>query len=160
MTMLEHIKRLFVYDDWANREVIAALQALDAPPARSLNLLGHIVSAERLWLERLLVQKPTLAVWPLLTIEQCKLQVDQLPGLWQNYLTSLGEAGLPRSLTYENTKGESFTSQQQDILLHVVMHSAYHRGQIASDMRAAGFTPAYTDFIHGVRQGFVDQARR
>jgi uncharacterized damage-inducible protein DinB len=158
--MLEHIKRLFVYDDWANREVIAALQALDAPPARSLNLLGHIVSAERLWLERLLVQTPTLAVWPLLTIEQCKLQVDQLPGLWQNYLTSLGEAGLPRSLTYKNTKGESFTSQPQDILLHVVMHSAYHRGQIASDMRAAGFTPAYTDFIHGVRQGFVDQARR
>jgi uncharacterized damage-inducible protein DinB len=106
------------------------------------------------------VQTPTLAVWPLLTIEQCKLQVDQLPGLWQNYLTSLGEAGLPRSLTYKNTKGESFTSQPQDILLHVVMHSAYHRGQIASDMRAAGFTPAYTDFIHGVRQGFVDQARR
>jgi uncharacterized damage-inducible protein DinB len=156
MTMLEHIKRLFAYDDWANHEIFSSLQALDAPPARALNLLGHIVSAERLWLERLLVQKQTLPVWPLFTIEQCKLEVDQLPGLWQSYLTSVGEAGLSRSLSYTNTKGDRFTSQKQDILLHVVMHSAYHRGQIAADMRAAGFVPAYTDFIHAVRQGFVE----
>ncbi len=156
MTMLEHIGTLFSYDDWANREVLGSLQALATPPARSIKLLAHIVSAERLWLERLLVQKQILPVWPLFTIEQCKLEVDQLPGLWKNYLTSLGEAGLSRSLTYKNTKGESFTSQKQDILLHVVIHSAYHRGQIAADMRAAGFTPAYTDFIHAVRQGFVE----
>jgi uncharacterized damage-inducible protein DinB len=154
--MLEHIKHLFAYDDWANHEVLASLQALEHPPARSLKFLGHIVSAERLWLERLLLQKQTSPVWPLFTIEQCKLEVDQLPGLWKSYLTSLGEAGLSRSLSYTNTKGERFASQKQDILLHVVMHSAYHRGQIAADMRAAGFTPAYTDFIHGVRQGFVE----
>jgi uncharacterized damage-inducible protein DinB len=156
MTMLGHITSLFAYDDWANREVLTSLQALDAPPTRSISLLAHIVSAERLWLERLLVQKQTPPVWPLFTLEQCKLEVDQLPGLWKSYLTSLGEAGLSRSLTYQNTKGESFTSRKQDILLHVVMHSAYHRGQIAADMRAAGFTPPYTDFIHAVRQGFVE----
>jgi uncharacterized damage-inducible protein DinB len=156
VTMLEHIRNLFSYDDWANREVLTSLQALDAPPGRSVKLLAHILSAERLWLERLLVQKQTLPVWPLSTIAQCKLEVDQLPGLWKNYLTALGEAGLARSLTYKNTKGESFSSQKQDILLHVVMHSAYHRGQIAANLRAAGFTPPYTDFIHAVRQGFLE----
>ena len=156
MTMLEHIHNLFSYDDWANREVLASLQALDAPPERSVKLLAHILSAERLWLERLLVQKQTLPVWPLSTLAECNLEVDQLPGLWKNYLTALGEAGLARSLTYKNTKGESFSSQKQDILLHVVMHSAYHRGQIAADMRAAGFSPPYTDFIHAVRQGFLE----
>jgi uncharacterized damage-inducible protein DinB len=156
VTMLEHIRNLFSYDDWANREVLGSLQALNAPPGRSVRLLAHILSAERLWLERLLVQKQTLPVWPLSTIAQCKLEVDQLPGLWRNYLTAVGEAGLARSLTYKNTKGESFSSQKQDILLHVVMHSAYHRGQIAADLRAAGFTPPYTDFIHAVRQGFLE----
>ena len=156
MTMLEHIGRLFCYDDWGNREVLGSLQALDAPPERSVKLLAHILSAERLWLERLLVQKQTLPVWPLSTLAQCKLEVDQLPSLWENYLTSLGEAGLVRSLTYKNTKGESFSSQKQDILLHVVMHSAYHRGQIAAEMRAEGFAPPYTDFIHAVRQGFLE----
>jgi uncharacterized damage-inducible protein DinB len=154
--MLEHIRNLFSYDDWANRHVLASLQALATPPARSIQLLAHIVSAERLWLERLLVQKQTWPVWPLFTLEQCKLEVDRLSGLWKNYLTSLGEAGLSQTITYKNTKGESFTSQEQDILMHVVMHAAYHRGQIAADMRAAGFTPASTDFIHAVRQGFVE----
>jgi uncharacterized damage-inducible protein DinB len=35
------------------------------------------------------------------------------------------------------------------------LHSAYHRGQIAFQMRQTGHAPAYTDFIHGVRQGHV-----
>ena len=156
MSMLEHLQRLFRYDHWANREILTALETLPSPPQRPLNLLSHIVSAERLWLERLLLQKQTLPVWPLFTVEQCKLEVEQLPGLLQNYLNSVGESGLTRSLSYKNTKGEAFSSQKQDILMHVVMHSAYHRGQIAAEMRAGGFTPAYTDFIHAVRQGFVD----
>ena len=94
-------------------------------------------------------------MWPTFTLDQCKAEIGQLANLWKKYLTSLGEAGLMDSITYKNTGGETFTSQKQDVLLHVVMHSAYHRGQIAADMRAAGFTPAYTDFIHAVRQGFL-----
>jgi uncharacterized damage-inducible protein DinB len=156
MTMLEHIGILFSYDDWANREVLTSLEALKSPPERSLKLLAHILSAERLWLERLLAEKQTLPVWPLFTLKDCKPEIDQLHERWKNYLISLGEAGLSNSLTYKNTKGESFTSKKQDVLLHVVMHAAYHRGQIAADVRAAGFTPAYTDFIHAVRQGFVE----
>ena len=154
--MLEHIQRLFAYNDWANREVLTALQKLEVPPPRSVKLLAHIVAAERLWLERLSLQKQTYPVRPDFTLEQCTLEVEELPRLWKAYLTSLKEDALARALTYKNAKGESWTSQKQDILMHVILHSAYHRGQIAADMRAAGFTPAYTDFIHAVRQEFVE----
>jgi len=156
MSMISYFQRLFACDDWANHEVLASLQGLKVPPARSLKFLAHIVSAERLWLERLLVQKQTYPVWPDFSLEQCGLEVAELSGLWKNYLGSLKEAGLSRELTYKNSKGENWTSQKQDILMHVIMHSAYHRGQIAADMRSAGFPPPYTDFIHGVRQGFVE----
>jgi uncharacterized damage-inducible protein DinB len=44
-------------------------------------------------------------------------------------------------------------------LIHVLFHSAYHRGQIALQMRASGLTPAYTDFIHAVRQGSLRYLR-
>jgi uncharacterized damage-inducible protein DinB len=120
-----------------------------------VDLLAHIVSAERLWLERLLMQKQTSPVWPTFTLDRSQSEIGELAGLWKNYLSSLGESGLTDSIDYKNTKREKFTSQKQDVLLHVVMHSAYHRGQIAADMRAAGFSPAYTDFIHAVRQGFL-----
>ena len=59
-------------------------------------------------------------------------------------------------MSYRNSQGETWSSRKDDILMHVVMHSAYHRGQIAADMRIAGLVPAYTDFIHSVRQGFVE----
>ena len=56
----------------------------------------------------------------------------------------------------ENKYGrERFRSSLHDILMHVIMHSAYHRGQIAADMRASGAEPVYTDFIHAVRQGLI-----
>ena len=71
-------------------------------------------------------------------------------------MDTANEAGLSHPVSYRNSKGENWTNRKDDILLHVIMHSAYHRGQIATDMRAAGFTPASTDFIHGVRQGLVE----
>jgi len=155
MDMVKHVKRLFDYDDWANREVMKALEATKDAPVRSVKLLAHILSAERVWLERLTLQKQSNPVWPEFSLERCRLEAAELPVLWRNYLDSTNEEGLARSLTYKNTKGETFTSLKQDILLHVVMHSAYHRGQIAADMRAAGHNPAYTDFIHAVRQGLA-----
>ena len=45
---------------------------------------------------------------------------------------------------------------RHDILSHVLRHSHYHRGQIASAVREAGGTPAYTDFIHAVRTGLIE----
>jgi len=156
MSTMQNIQRFFAYDDWANHEVLRSLEALPGPPQRSVKLLAHILSARRLWLERLLAQKQTYPVWPDFTMGQCKSEAAELPALWKKYLTALKEDELSQSLTYKNTKGESWTSQKQDILMHVVMHSTYHRGQIAADIRAAGFTPPYTDFIHGVRQGFVE----
>jgi uncharacterized damage-inducible protein DinB len=154
--MIEYIQRLFSYDDWANREVLSALRALKAAPPRSVKLLAHILSAEKLWYERLQLQKQTYPVWPDFSLEHCNLEAEELLKLWKTYLQSLKEDGLTRLLSYKNTKGESFSSSKQDILMHVVMHSAYHRGQIAADVRAAGFVPPYTDFIHATRRGFLN----
>jgi uncharacterized damage-inducible protein DinB len=68
----------------------------------------------------------------------------------------MDERRLESGITYRNTKGEPWTNSVGDILMHVTMHSAYHRGQIAAAMRAEGHAPAYTDFIHGARQGFFE----
>jgi uncharacterized damage-inducible protein DinB len=156
MSTIPHFRRLFQYDDWANHEVVAALEKLESPPAKSVRLLAHIVAAERLWLERMRTQKQTFPVWPDFTLDQCKLEIEELGKMWKQFFATRQPDELSGAATYKNTKGESFTNQIEDILMHVVVHSAYHRGQIATDMRAAGFTPALTDFIHAVRQGLVE----
>ena len=156
MDLVAHLNRLFAYDLWANRAILASLGAIDNPPRRSVEFLAHILSAQRLWWQRIAEQAPTLPVWPDLSLPECASQAEDLAAIWKAYLGKMDEAGLSQSVTYNNTRGERWTSKIEDILQHVVMHSAYHRGQIAIDMRAAGFVPAYTDFIHAVRQRNIE----
>lgn len=153
--MVIDLVRLFAYEAWANLETLASLRAAGTPSPRALKVMAHVVAAQRLWLGRLKQEAARVAVWPELTLEQCDAQLAELSRAWQDYLGGLGTARLAESIPYTNTKGERWTSTVQDILLHVVLHSSYHRGQIASDVRAAGQEPAYTDFIHSVRQGFI-----
>ena len=156
MNTVDHFTRLFAYDAWANHEVLSGLRTASEPPARCLKFIAHILAAERLWLERLELKEQTLPVWPGFTVDECGHLAADLSQRWKRYLETSSEADLANSVGYRNSKGESWRSRKDDILMHVVMHSAYHRGQIAADMRSAGLTPAYTDFIHSVRQGFVE----
>jgi uncharacterized damage-inducible protein DinB len=154
--LVEHLERLFAWDDWANREALASLQRCDPAPPRSLRFLAHIVAAERLWLARMKQEPQPMAVWPELSLRQCATELQALRPLWDERIAGLGPAGLEQPVPYTNSKGERWSSRVEDILLHVVTHSAYHRGQIAADVRASGQTPPYTDFIHCVRQGLLE----
>lgn len=153
MNIADHLRQ-FAYDEWANHEVLTAMQSGGADE-RSLALLAHTLAAQRLWLERIQQKPQSSPVWPKATPETCAAQVEDMGRRWREYLESISEADLVRSISYKNSKGDLWTSTVADILTHVILHSAYHRGQIASHMRATGKTPAYTDFIQAVRCGFV-----
>jgi uncharacterized damage-inducible protein DinB len=154
--MSRHLDRLLRFDVWANQETVASLKQ-GPPPAKSLRWMGHIIGAEFVWLARLKREPATLPVWPDLSVEECAHRMGTLSGLWPEYLIEAenGER-FAEQIRYTNSKGEEWTSSVEDILTHVTIHSAYHRGQIASDLRSAGQVPAYTDFIHAVRQGFIE----
>jgi uncharacterized damage-inducible protein DinB len=156
MELIEHLRRQFAYDAWANHEVLAGLRASTHPHARPLQLLSHVLSAERLWLERITMQPQSLPIWPDFTLDQCDAQIADVERLWDAFFGQLAPVGLLEKVVYKNSKGEPWTSTVEDILTHVALHSAYHRGQIASQVRAAGEQPAYTDFIHAVRLGLIE----
>ncbi|MGA9391677.1 MAG: DinB family protein [Candidatus Sulfotelmatobacter sp.] len=158
MDLLEHLLRQFEYDAWANREVLAAIKANGSASSstRLLQLLAHIVSAESLWLERIEERSQSLPVWPDFTLHQCEAQIAEVAQLWRGYFRKLSSSDLSKKVSYKNSKGEPWSSTVQDVLAHVVLHSSYHRGQIAILMRAAGDAPAYTDFIHAARQGLIE----
>ena len=93
--------------------------------------------------------------WAEWTRDQCEAQGGKLPPLWKDYLKGMRAAGLSQQVSYLNSKGETWTNSVGDILTHVLLHSSYHRGQIATELRAAGLEPACTDFIHAVREGLI-----
>lgn len=149
--MLARLYRHFTYDDWANRQALAALRRAEPAPTRAVMRLAHVLAAQYLWLARLNREAPPMAVWPRFTLEECGGLIDELPAVWGTFLEGAGEAGLAERVAYTNSKGESFTSRAGDVVEHVLLHGAYHRGQIAADLRTAGHEPPYTDFIHWVR---------
>lgn len=156
MEMIQHFYRMFTYDDWANRETLASLQAVINPPEKAVKLMAHIYAAEILWLDRLLKQPPSVPVWPDMMLTQVAMELPELLKKWRQYLEAIQSANLIDQISYTNTKGELWSSTIMDVLNHVTTHSHYHRGQIAIEMRAAGFAPAYTDFIHAARKGLLD----
>jgi uncharacterized damage-inducible protein DinB len=117
--------------------------------------MSHIVAAEWVWLSRIKREESPVEVWPELSLEQCEAQLTDLAGDWHDLLGGLTPTNPAERVSYRNSKGEPWSSTVEDIVLHVVMHSAYHRGQVATQLGAAGHPPAYTDFIHAARQGLI-----
>jgi uncharacterized damage-inducible protein DinB len=146
--------RLLRYDTWATSETLGSLRS-GTPPVKALRWLAHIVGSGELWLARLRDEPPMMAVWPDLDLDGCAAGVARLAEQWPRYLEGLGDGDLEEEAGYRNSRGEYWTSTVADILTHVAMHGSYHRAQIAAAVRESGGEPAYTDFIHAVREGLV-----
>lgn len=155
MSDIRNFERLFSYDHWANQQLILALESTGVSLPRSFKAFAHIVSAEKLWWERLNLKPQTYPVWPEFTLAKCRAEVEELRELWKTYLMAQSDDSLAQQIHYKNSKGESFTNRAADILEHVIIHSTHHRGQIVADLRAAGHAPPYIDFIHAVRQNLI-----
>lgn len=146
-----NLERLFQYDDWANREVVARLREIGSP-GPMVRLLNHVVGTQWVWIARLNDEQVKTAVWPELSIDEIANELDRLREVWRSVLQRIDATS---SIEYRNTKGQLWTSRVEDVIMHVIMHSAYHRGQIATLVREGGNTPAYTDYIQATRSGAV-----
>lgn len=148
--LLEQLKRLIEHAEWANAQLVAALER--QPVADDVvELFAHVLGAEEVWLSRLEGRKATLAVWPALSISQSAAAAASNAVAWREYMTRLTSEDMRREVSYVNSAGQAFTSTIADIVTHVAMHGSYHRGQVSLRIRRDGGTPAPTDFIAFVR---------
>jgi uncharacterized damage-inducible protein DinB len=157
MKTLQHLRRLFEYNLWANRrafESLGSLEGSEGGEARALRAFLHLLVAEREWALRLEESRDTTGFnfWPDPTREACSSLLDENLRSYASLLGRLSEEDLARTATYKNSKGVAYTTSYLDILTHVAFHSAYHRGQVASAVRESGGTPAYTDFVGWQRE--------
>jgi uncharacterized damage-inducible protein DinB len=155
MDRIEAFRRSFAHGDWANQALCEALRSCSDPPREAVAWLAHVVGAESLWLARLNGGASALAVWPELALPELANALSGLRLAWQALLEPLTAPALERTIHYTNTRGERWTNRVDDVLEHVLLHGAHHRGQIASALRAAGQDPPVLDYIHYVRTGQV-----
>jgi uncharacterized damage-inducible protein DinB len=162
----QHVLQLYAYHHWATDRVLDALavasrEELDRKWGGSFGtgraLLRHVVGVERLWLERWkgtsLKQLPDFAATH--SGREFRAEWETVKGDQQRFLAALTNGQLASDLAYVNTKGERWTYPLAEVLVHVVNHGTYHRGQLTHLLRDLGQPAPSTDYLI-----FVDEKRR
>ncbi len=153
------INALVAYDDWANDRLLEALHSLSAeeferPLSGSFHSLratwANLVMAEWLWFWRWQGKPPAVVpAWVAeASREQLKDTLLEVGRQRREALAPLSDADLARRATYTNLAGDkSWELSVGQLLTHVVNHSTYHHGQIATLLRQLGRQGPSTDFV-------------
>jgi uncharacterized damage-inducible protein DinB len=152
------IKKLFNYNYWARDRQMEVCSQLTHeqflfPSKGSFSslrdTLGHLMAVEWLWLERWRGRSPK----SLLAAGQFSALSDLLDN-WRTvecemraYLASLSEEAIASPLTYVNPRGEEWTYPLWQMMLHLLQHQSYHRGQVTTLLRQLGMQPPAVDFL-------------
>lgn len=150
MAPLDALRRRFSHHAWAGARLADAVDA--TPAAEALRPLAHALAADRFWHRRLTAGETAgLEVWPALDAAGCRALLAETTADWQAFLSSAPDLGA--TVAYRTTEGEPFESRVGDVLDHVLLHAAHHRGQANAALRAAGAVPPWLDLIAWVRLG-------
>lgn len=142
--MEDFFKQAFEYTFTFNNRVIDSLLAADALPDKSYKLINHTLNAHEIWNARIKDLKPTVGVWDIREISELKAVNLQN---YTNSLSILEEFDLAMPIGYKTSKGDGFENTVLDIFFHIINHSTYHRGQIATNCKENGIEPLLSDYI-------------
>ena len=144
---------------FASFETVPPERREDAPYWKALELLGHIIAARRVWLFRFGVAKddPESFFPTGITLDELRESLAAMEQGWDAYLAGLTDDDIARKFEYKSTDAGWFRSAVDDILTQLFGHSWYHRGQIATLVRASGGEPAVTDLVYWSREPIPPQ---
>jgi len=142
-------RRQFQY----NKEIIGEYIDLHASnPGVSADVdkwLSHILNAFEIWISRVEERQAECGVWDLHSADK----MHEMNALCHSKIMELLESGnLHRVHSYQNSSGETFTNSLDEILTHLIIHSAHHRAQISCEWSRANVKPPVCDFIFWARQ--------
>jgi uncharacterized damage-inducible protein DinB len=155
--MQDDVVALFAYDRWANAKVLDACRKLTAeqyvaepvPGWSSLrSTISHIALATEFNLRTLASDSddrlPTEA--DLATVDDVAQLLERAYRRFEELRPTLTPERLNTVLTLRAV-GRTFTLPRWAILRHIVNHSTYHRGQVASKVKRFGVEQPNTDFF-------------
>ena len=143
--MKSFFKELLEYAYHYNNEVVTSLtDASEGIYEKPVLLINHTINAHEIWNARIMGETPAVTVWGMRGITSLQ---EQNKINYENSLKIIDTIDLDEIRQYTNSKGQPFQNSVRDILFHVINHSTYHRGQIASYYKQEGGIPLVTDYI-------------
>jgi uncharacterized damage-inducible protein DinB len=152
------VVELFDYNDWANARLLGACSSLSQANWSKdvggsyptlLSVVAHVVGGEWIWLKRWTGESPDSAPGWFKDPAPSSLQdaLHQVQQERRRFLDTLTEIDLDREVPYTLLDGSKGAMALSTLLRHLVNHSTYHRGQIASMLRQLNVAPPATDLL-------------
>lgn len=152
------LQSLFGYKSWSNRELFAMLAGLPEEHGEQLHTclrtLNHIYVVDCIFRAHLSSEpRPFDATNTPSTPSLAELQskVADTDAWYEHYVANLGPSRLDEVIDFRFTDGESGRMSREEILLHVITHGGYHRGNVGQVLKSISFAPPrdlYTRFLH------------
>src|SRR3954464_10454594 len=157
------------YHRWANQRIIEATRSLSTEQLHKdhgtsfksiFGTLVHIYQADSAWFGRIHgnPDSQTTTYPPKPDLAGLAADWFALLDLSLEWSAKLNEAEWNKIISYKDSKGNSHQTLLLPIILHLVNHGSYHRGQVSSLLRQSGITPPSTDLIAFYRQAFAQKA--
>ncbi|MDU0200919.1 MULTISPECIES: DinB family protein [Paenibacillus] len=146
---MKTIKCMMDHLYWADGRILDALEESETKNKDLLKLVRHVAVAERVWLSRLQGKGTTqYLLWEEAeNLEEIRTMFEENAEQYRVYVEGLEESMLDEMIDYANQSGVPFKTSIRDILLQVLLHGQYHRGQINRALRIESAEPAQVDYI-------------
>ena len=170
MIPVEVLRELYDYNYWARDRQLRMCAALTpeqfvAPLGSSFSsvrdTLVHLMAVDWVWLERWLGRSPTKLDTLKFAPERFSA-LESVIGNWKpveagvrDYLQNLRAERLTEPLSYTNLQGQAWTYPLWRVLIHVVNHQTYHRGQITTLLRQLHAPVTAVDYLVAVDAHFA-----
>jgi uncharacterized damage-inducible protein DinB len=144
--MKTYFLKLYQYNVWANKKILACLAAQHVEDEKVLTLMSHTLSALCIWLARIEDRSTeSFPLWKKYSLDELESMAANIGASWLQFIDT--HDVFDRELVYNNYVGLPYKNKVENIMIHLVNHSTYHRAQIAILLRQKGFEPVNTDFI-------------
>lgn len=138
-------KALFEYNHASNQQIGEVMLAnADKISEKAIKLYNHILNAHQIWNNRIDTKDTAFGIWDMHPVQDLR-DIDNTN--YAHTLLIIDQLDLNNLINHPKIKGKPFSKKIWEILFHVINHSTYHRGQIATEFRQSGMDPLMTDYI-------------
>ncbi|QEL25647.1 damage-inducible protein DinB [Bosea sp. F3-2] len=149
--MTATLRTLYGYQAWANKDLLGKLGLLD-PKSQgealrtALRLISHYHVVAEIFAGHLTGEghrhaADNTAETP--TLQELGASVAATDRWYQNYVRTAAREELSESITFTFTDGDRGCMTREEMLMHVALHSAVHRGEVCRILSQLAITPPW-----------------
>ena len=147
--MKELLKQYAVYNIWASQKIFDIILSLpeekqmqEMPSSFSslYKTVFHMWDAENIWWQRMKLQEKIIVPSKTFsgTMQEVMKELTNQSKQWEEWVSNASDLAIEHVFQYQRLDGTQYKQPIWQMILHVMNHATYHRGQLINMLRQLG----------------------